>query len=206
MKATQYIAIRALFHLLIVPYLLAIFGHPTKGERGIEPQYEPLFEYLIFGITNVIIQPLLTYIAFNKVKPNSYSLIEQISSIIIGIVVSLISFFIFKPRILSHILQTIMCSLGFGVYSSPLILLAYKQTLRHKEEYHLLFIPSIIVLLSIIVSAICGSLDTPYNWKYFPTPAFYAYVASNFIADAYCFIYQNHNEMISEESVDKKRK
>ncbi|BFU22599.1 hypothetical protein EHI8A_059940 [Entamoeba histolytica HM-1:IMSS-B] len=204
MKATQYIVIRALFHLLIVPYLLAIFGNPTKGERGVEPQYEPLLEYILFGVTNVIVQPLLTYIIFNKIKPNSYSLIEQILSVIIGIIVSMISFFIFKPTLLSHTLQTIMCSLGFGVYSSPLILLAYKQTLKQEEEYHFLFIPSMIVLLSIIISSICGSLDTPYNWKYFPTPAFYAYVASNFIADAYCFIYQYYNEVVSEQSVDKK--
>ena len=212
MQARQSIAARGLFHLLFVPFLISIFGNPVRGSLFNEEtqtqyvglDYEPILEYIIFAVGNLLVQPLLTYLIYNEINPDGHSKKNFIISSLLGIVIFLYALFVLKPQITENILATFLTAIGFGVYLGPMVLVAMKRSHEDKHDKHLLLIPSMIVVLSICISGIFGSLDARTTTKYFPNPAYKALIIGGFIADLYTFIHVFVNDK-GPQSEEKKK-
>ena len=211
MKARQTIAARGLFHLLYVPFLLSIFGNPVRGSlfneetqtQYIGLDYEPILEYVLFALGNLIIQPLLTYLIYNEINPNYHSKKNFILSTLLGIVIFIYILFVLKPQITENILATFLTAIGFGVYLGPMVLVAMKRSHDEKHDKHLLLIPSIIVIISICISGIIGALDARTTTKFFPNPAYKALIIGGFISDVYVFLHVFVNDNKQEEEKKK---
>lgn len=177
--------VEVLYHLLLTPTLLVIFGRPTKGEIwSYVPQYKPTVEYLLFGV-NALVQFFFNANFLSRKRAGKYPLRIQVLSALTGIATVAILMVLLRPTILCDVPAFIFCAIALGIYAEPLYLVACKGTTSHSLEWHCLVVSPLITVSVLMLSCGACSLDNPETWKFFPTPLFYMHPCATVLGDLY---------------------